>query len=260
MSLRRLLSLTLALSLVACRPDVEARALCTLLGDDGCPSGHHCGEDGRCAPGEAPVRVSWSLPEGEVLSGPIAPIQATARHPDGIGAVQLLVLADEAERARLTPVTTPGDDPLHELRLSATVDTTALADGHYRLALESRTAADSPRPSTPSLAVRIHNGDRPALEIEAPRSGQEVPAVIAVRGEVASARPLRRVTLRLAGVVAPAEPVEAGGRWKEGTRLGGSFTGQLAAPTGANELLLVVAAEDDQGSTIEREVPLRVRP
>jgi hypothetical protein len=253
------LAICIALCLASCRPDIEEQISCNVLGDFGCPTGHHCGPAGRCLFGEPPARLIWTSPvEGAVVRGSLD-FDLLATHPDGLGASPLRFAAEGGAPVELITSAQQTEAGPQRVRYTARQDTTSLPDGLYRVWLDARTLDAGRRPSTPARTFRVHNGPV-ALFLDAPRSGERLQGSVRVEGIVASGRAIG--SLRVAVTGAPGlvqAPVDASGEWSEGARFGGHFEATVALPSEwSGSALVLITATDVEGQVAQSEVPIRI--
>lgn len=193
--MKRLALVTAWALLTACRPDVESTVPCAKDGDLSCPTGFHCGANGRCEPGERTPSIQVLSPSAGRASGRVSfAIEATS--PRGIANATVRLISDGDVEGRAIEATRSPSPDGTRLTINGWIDTWEFPDGTYELVAEALASTEPKGPATARVRLEIENR-APTPAFISPSVDAVVRDAIEVSGSVTHDAPLAAATIEL---------------------------------------------------------------
>jgi len=246
----------LPMSLLAgCTPVDGTGAPCAARRDAACPTGFHCGDDDRCAPGERPV-LTLAQPTDPTLKG-LSEVALDVISPQGVGAVTLQITTPDRAPLLLKSSHLPAADGRSH-RLLASVQSWLLPAGEARLEALVATASPPWVAAIGAWPLTIPDVVH-AVTLEAParREGDE----LELTGLRTGRAPVSRWRLRLQQLPASGEPSERDvtPTWESPDAGEGRFTvRQKLEPLTSGTWLVSLSARDAAGADASDQQLLQV--
>lgn len=239
-----------AVTSIACRPDIELEIPCASDGDLSCPTGFQCDvATGFCVAGEAAPRVVFpELDEGAHIQGRVE-VAAELVSVNGIEDVVLEAKGAGNVSWTLAPTLMSGDG-VQRGTWAATFDTWSLDDGPAAFQVTVSDAIGLT--TTQRLELIIANG-APVVSISSPGKNETVGQHFTLNATIRSFVPVKSVVARIGGYQ---KTLTNEVKWKNTDNLSGELNTTFGGDLASGDATLELIVTDDAG--VEGRVAVEV--